>query len=90
MKTFICCAVFSAALAGCAQPGVPRHQGMKSMVKDGTECSGHMQDMKAHHEHMPMHAAAGASASHDHQEAPAQGANGAVPVNGECKMTQKP
>lgn len=64
MKTFIYRAAFSAALAGslagCAQPGPQRHQGMQSMSKDGTAgaaCSDHMQRMKAHHERMPMHAA---------------------------------
>lgn len=97
MKTFIYRAAFSAALAGslagCAQPGPQRHQGMQSMSKDGTAgaaCSDHMQDMKAHHERMPMHAVASASAPHDHQAAQAQGANNATPMHGECKMMQKP
>lgn len=98
MKTLVCCIVFASALAGCAQPGPPRHPGMQA-AKDGaagSECASHMKDMKdmkdmkTRHERMPMHAAAGASAPHDHGQAPAQGAGGMMAMQGECKMMPKP
>jgi hypothetical protein len=92
MKTLVCCIVFASALAGCAQPGPPRHPGMQA-AKDGaagSECASHMKDMKAGHERMPMHAAAGASAPQDHGQTPAQGAGGMMAMQGECKMMPKP